>query len=83
MLRIALKLGGETEEIILGETILAGETGAQEERQTNKHKKPICRLMYQSIFDVFLSFFNTELENECCFGLIVLTVNFRNNYAQT
>ena len=55
----------------------------QEERQTNKHKNPICRLMYQSIFDVFLSFFNTELENECCFGLIVLTINFRNNYAQT
>ena len=33
MLRIALKLGGETEEIILGETILVGETGAQEENE--------------------------------------------------
>ena len=76
-------MGGEAEETILGETILVGEPGTQAEKQTNKHKSIICRLMDQSIFDVFLSFFNTELENKCCFGLIVLAIDFGNNYAQT
>ena len=73
-------MGPETEEMILGETILVGETDVQAEKQTSKYKSTICRLMCQSIFNVFLSLFNTELENECGFGLIVLAINFRNNY---